>query len=212
MPTNTGAAGEERHDVCPAQTATQHAPAVAVRPVHLEHVLGYVEGRSQQDWSWLPPWWDERPYALRSLIAATGGAVHAITCDAGIYDLHVSGKAPLATEAITRIQALYAIEDDARGRRPDERRQIRQTRAKPLLADMKVWLEATRRRVPRRGDLAAAIHYVIKRWTALTRYVDDREQVSFGGYVSAICELHQRSPRLVSDCRPAHEWVDHSRR
>src|SRR6185312_7026939 len=88
------------------------------------------------------------------------------------YDLHVSGKAPLATEAITRIQALYAIEDDARGRRPDERRQIRQTRAKPLLADMKVWLEATLRRVPRRGDLAAAIHYVIKRWTALTRYVD----------------------------------------
>src|SRR6185312_3129061 len=84
------------------------------------------------------------------------------------YDLHVSGKAPLATEAITRIQALYAIEDDARGRRPDERRQIRQTRAKPLLADMKVWLEATLRRVPRRGDLAAAIHYVIKRWTALT--------------------------------------------
>ena len=106
-----------------------------------------------------------------------GGHVVEAACWAHVrrefFDLHVSGKAPLATEAITRIQALYAIEDGARGRRPDERRQIRQTRAKPLLADMKVWLEATLRRIPRRGDLAAAIHYVIKRWTALTRYVDD---------------------------------------
>lgn len=89
------------------------------------------------------------------------------------YDLHVSGKSPVATEAIARMQVLYQIEDDARERPPDERRRIRQTRAGPLLADFKTWLEATLQRIPRRGDLASAIRYALKRWVALTRYVDD---------------------------------------
>ena len=89
------------------------------------------------------------------------------------FDLHTTGKAPVATEALTRIEALYAIEDDARGRPPDERRRLRQMRAAPLLADMKIWLDATLRRVSKRGDLASAIRYALVRWTALTRYVDD---------------------------------------
>jgi hypothetical protein len=89
------------------------------------------------------------------------------------FDLHATGKAPLATEALTRIQALYAIEAEIRGRPPDERCRIRQTRTAPLIADVKTWLDATLLRVPRRGDLAAAIRYALIRWTALTRYVDD---------------------------------------
>ena len=89
------------------------------------------------------------------------------------FDLHATGKAPLATEALTRIQALYAVEAEIRGRPPDERRHARATRAGPLLADMKMWLEGTLRRVPQRGDLAAAIRYALARWTALTRYARD---------------------------------------
>jgi transposase len=89
------------------------------------------------------------------------------------FDLHATGKAPLATEALTRIQALYTIESDISGRPPDERRGTRQTRAGPLLADMKKWLDMTLLRVPRRGDLAVAIRYALGRWAALTRYADD---------------------------------------
>ena len=70
------------------------------------------------------------------------------------FDLHATGKAPLATEALTRVQALYAIEAEISGRPPDERRRARQIRAGPLLADMKTRLEATLPRIPKRGDLA----------------------------------------------------------
>jgi transposase len=89
------------------------------------------------------------------------------------FDLHAMGKSPLASEALLWIQRLYAVEDDVRGRPPDERRRVRKARAEPLLAEMRAWLEATLGRVSRRGDLAKAIRYALTRWTALTRYVDD---------------------------------------
>jgi transposase len=89
------------------------------------------------------------------------------------YDLHATGKLPLTSEAPRRIQALYVIEDEVRGRPPDERQRARRTRAGPLLADMQAWLTATLARTSRRGDLAAAIRYALSRWVALTRYFGD---------------------------------------
>ena len=52
------------------------------------------------------------------------------------YDLQVAHKSPMAQEALERIAALYAIEKEIRGRPPDERREIRQTRARPLLESL----------------------------------------------------------------------------
>jgi hypothetical protein len=91
----------------------------------------------------------------------------------GFYDLHAKGKSPLATEALVRIQPLYAIEDEVRGRPPGERRRARQARAGPLLLEMRAWLQETLQRLPKRGDLAKAIRYALRRWMALTRYLDD---------------------------------------
>ncbi len=89
------------------------------------------------------------------------------------YDLHAARQSPVAAEALLRIRALYAVEDDVRGRPPDERRRARETRAGPLLEDMRAWLEATLRQASKRSDLAVAIRYALTRWTALTRYVGD---------------------------------------
>lgn len=89
------------------------------------------------------------------------------------YDLHVAGTAPLATEAVQRIAALYAIERDSMGRPPDERAELRKARAGPALDGLHTWLTATLARVPGRGDLAAAIRYALTRWPALVRYRDD---------------------------------------
>jgi transposase len=89
------------------------------------------------------------------------------------YDLHAARQSPVAAEALLRIRALYAVEADVRGRPPDERRRARETRAGPLLGDMRAWLEATLRQASKRSDLAVAIRYALTRWTALTRYVDD---------------------------------------
>jgi transposase len=80
---------------------------------------------------------------------------------------------PIASEAIQRIAALYAIEKEIRGRPPDERAEVRQSRARPLLNDMRIWLDRTLTTLSRKSDTAVAIRYALARWRALTRYVDD---------------------------------------
>ena len=89
------------------------------------------------------------------------------------YDLHQATDSPLAAEALARIGALYAIEAQIRGRPPDERRQIRQARAGPLLAELHAWLAATLTKIPTKSELAVSIRYALTRWVALARYVDD---------------------------------------
>jgi len=89
------------------------------------------------------------------------------------YDLHEATKSPLAAEALDRIQVLYAIEERMRGRPPDERRSVRQAQAAPLLDQFHQWLIATLGKVSAKSEIASAINYSLKRWTALTRYSDD---------------------------------------
>jgi hypothetical protein len=57
------------------------------------------------------------------------------------YDLVAAHKSPVATEALERIGALYAIEKEIRGRSPEERREVRNERARPLLESLQQWLE-----------------------------------------------------------------------
>ncbi len=106
-----------------------------------------------------------------------GGRVVEAACWAhvrrGFYDLHATGQAPLATEAIRRIGLLYAVEEEIRGKPPDVRARVRQEKAGPALAETRAWFTATLGRVPGRSDLAGAIRYALARWGALTRYVGD---------------------------------------
>jgi hypothetical protein len=89
------------------------------------------------------------------------------------YDLYMSQRSPIATEAIQRIGALYAIEREIRGKTSSERVVVRQQRAAPLLDELHGWLSARLRTVSAKSELAAAIHYALVRWAALTRYRDD---------------------------------------
>jgi transposase len=89
------------------------------------------------------------------------------------HEIHIAHASPTTTEAIERIAALYAIEAEIRGSTVEARKTIRQARAKPLLANLHTWLEATLAKLSRKSDTAAAIRYALSRWPALTRYVDD---------------------------------------
>jgi len=106
-----------------------------------------------------------------------GGRIHEAACWAharrGFYDIHEATQSPIAAEALERIGALYAVEAEIRGRPPDERRAIRQSRAGPMLESLRDWLRETIGRVSKKSELATAIGYVLTRWTALTRYRDD---------------------------------------
>jgi transposase len=89
------------------------------------------------------------------------------------YDLIEAHRSPTATEAVERIAAFYVIENEIRGRAPNERCQIRQTRLRPLLDSMHNWLEASLAKLSKKSDTAAAIRYALTRWDALVRFCDD---------------------------------------
>jgi transposase len=89
------------------------------------------------------------------------------------YDLHAATKSPLAAEALDRIGVLYGIEKEIRGKPPEQRRQVRQTRAGPLLADLHNWMRQRLAQVSAKSDAAGAILYALKRWDGLTRYLGD---------------------------------------
>jgi len=89
------------------------------------------------------------------------------------FDEYESTKAPLAKEALDRIGALYAVEAEARGRGPDERRRWRQEKSKPLLDELHAWLSSTKSKLSQKTDLAKAVRYTLSRWKALTRFLDD---------------------------------------
>lgn len=89
------------------------------------------------------------------------------------FDVHEANGSPIAREALDRIGVLYGIEQEARGKPPDERRKLRQQRSKPLLDDLKAWLASTRSRLSQKTELAAAMRYALARWATLTRFADD---------------------------------------
>ncbi|MBP2312961.1 transposase [Azospirillum soli] len=91
------------------------------------------------------------------------------------HDVAVSakGKAPIAAEALRRIGELYAVEAKIAGQDADERRRVRQAEAAPKMAALKAWLEDTLGRIDGKSDTAKAVRYMLNRWTALTRYLDD---------------------------------------
>jgi transposase len=89
------------------------------------------------------------------------------------YDVAKGGNAPIASEALVRIAALYAIEEEIRGRSADERRAIRQARTKPLVEALKAWLEQQLARLSKGSTLAKEIRYGLNHWAGLTRFLDD---------------------------------------
>ncbi len=80
---------------------------------------------------------------------------------------------PLAFEAVKRIDAIFALERDINGVHADERLAWRQTNIAPLVADLERWMRTERARLSRHADVAKAMDYMLKRWPAFTRFLDD---------------------------------------
>src|SRR3954466_112763 len=80
---------------------------------------------------------------------------------------------PLALEAVRRIDALFDIERAINGQSAERRREVRQELAAPLVADLERWLRQERPKLSRPAETAKAIDYMLKRWPAFTRLLDD---------------------------------------
>src|SRR5450755_2871073 len=106
-----------------------------------------------------------------------GGRIVEAACWAHVrrklYDIHIANGSVIGAEAVQRIGALYDIEREIRGKPPNDRCEIRQARARPLVEDLHRWFNKTLAGLSRKSDTAAAIRYALSRWRALTRYIDD---------------------------------------
>jgi transposase len=80
---------------------------------------------------------------------------------------------PLALEAVRRIDVLFEIERAINGQSADQRRAVRQEQSAPLVADLAAWMRTERAKLSRGNDIAKAMDYMLKRWTAFTRFLDD---------------------------------------
>ena len=80
---------------------------------------------------------------------------------------------PLALAAVQRIDALFDIERSINGQSAEQRRAVRQELSTPLVADLEQWLREQRPKLSRGNDLAKAMDYMLKRWPAFTRFLDD---------------------------------------
>jgi hypothetical protein len=80
---------------------------------------------------------------------------------------------PLALEAVRRIDALFEIERSINGQSAKHRRSVRQELSAPLVADLESWMREQRAKLSRGNDLAKAMDYMLKRWPAFTRFLDD---------------------------------------
>ena len=91
----------------------------------------------------------------------------------GFFELAELQKAPIAIEAVKRIDTLFDIEREINGLSADQRLAVRAERSRPLVVDLEAWLRQQRARLSAKSETAKAIDYLLKRWPAFTRFLDD---------------------------------------
>ena len=89
------------------------------------------------------------------------------------YEIAQGGNAPIAEAALRRINALYHVEAMIRGQAPEQRQAVRQEHTRPVLDDLRTWLDVHLAKVPRRARIAEAIRYALKLWSGLRLFLDD---------------------------------------
>ena len=82
-----------------------------------------------------------------------------------------------STVLLAYIRLLYDVEREARDRKlsAEDRRALRQTKSRPILDDIKMYLEAEREQVLPKSPIGQAIAYALSNWEALVRYTEDGE-------------------------------------
>src|SRR4030081_884135 len=87
------------------------------------------------------------------------------------FDIAQGGPAPIASEALERIAALYAIEKTIRGRSAAEGPAGRREKSKPLVLALKAWLEQQLARVSAKATIAEDIRYGLKHSEGVTPFL-----------------------------------------
>lgn len=82
-------------------------------------------------------------------------------------------KVSKADVALGKIRKLYAIENDIKPLSPDEKTQQRQVLSKPILEDLKQWLDKNITKVVPGSLIHKAMQYALNQWSKLIVYCDN---------------------------------------
>jgi transposase len=82
------------------------------------------------------------------------------------FDLARLNKAPIALEAVNRVDELFAIERQINGATPEQRIRTRNERSRPLIVALEAWLRQQRAKLSAKSQTAKAIDYSLKRWSS----------------------------------------------
>jgi len=80
---------------------------------------------------------------------------------------------PIAIEVVRRIDALFEIERSINGKSPEERLAVRLTLSRPLVEDLRGFMQDQAARLSRGHDLVKAFNYLLKRWASFTLFLED---------------------------------------
>jgi hypothetical protein len=79
----------------------------------------------------------------------------------------------LAREAVRRIDAIFDVERTLNGLPEERRLALRQWHVVPLVGELEAWMRGERARLSRHNEVAKAMDYMLKRWPAFTRFLED---------------------------------------
>jgi transposase len=91
------------------------------------------------------------------------------------HELHVNHGSAVGKQALRFYQVLFRIEREIEGQTSDNIQRIRQRKSRRVLAVFHRWLLRQQQLVPPGSATMKAIDYSLKRWTQLTRFVQDGE-------------------------------------
>ena len=89
------------------------------------------------------------------------------------FDLHASNQSQIAEFALEQFARVYDIEREVKELDAHQRQELRQHKAKPVLDALHEWMTLQRQKVPNGSATAKALDYSLRRWVALTRFLDD---------------------------------------
>lgn len=84
-----------------------------------------------------------------------------------------SRKGSLAEHGLRLINMMFQIEAEAMENLPTERLSIRQASTRPLVDELKCWLDQRVDQVPKKSLIGEAIRYTLGQWPKLVRFLDD---------------------------------------
>ncbi len=90
-----------------------------------------------------------------------------------LFDFAKLSKAPIAIEAVRRIDEIFAIERTILGKTPAERVAVRQALSTPLVTALETFLREKRALLSAKSETVKAINYSLNHWPAFTRFLDD---------------------------------------